>query len=105
MANEETTPEYKGNLAIAVYQTNNFGADDAASIEAGNYPIILAQNGVFTKMYVPLTELAKYSHWDAKDEDLEAQKLQHGENVPIVWDGLEETGLEHKVIEPAPAAE
>lgn len=100
MENEELTPALNGNLSIAVYETNQFSAEDAASIEAGNYPVILAQNGEFTKLYVSLDELAKYSHWDAKDEDAEAQRLEHGANVPIVWDGLTETGLEHKVIEP-----
>jgi hypothetical protein len=105
MANEETITEYKGNLVVAVYETHNFSADDAASIEAGNYPVILAQNGEFTKLYVPLSELAKYSHWDAKDDDAEAQRLEHGVNIPIVWDGLTETGLEHKVVEQETPAE
>jgi hypothetical protein len=105
MANEELTPAYNGNLSVEVYETNQFSADDAASIEEGNYPVILAQNGEFTKLHVPLSELAKYSHWDAKDEDAEAQRLQHGVNVPIVWDGLTETGLEHKVLEQETPAE
>jgi hypothetical protein len=102
---EETTPVYNGNLSIAVYDTNEFDAENAASIEAGNYPVILAQNGQFTKVLVPLAELAKYTHWDAKDEDAIAQRELHGQNVPIVWDGLADTGLEHKVIETETPAE
>jgi hypothetical protein len=102
---EETTPVYNGNLSIAVYDTNEFDAENAASIEAGNYPVILAQNGQFTKVLVPLAELAKYTHWDEKAEDAIAQRELHGQNVPIVWDGFADTGLEHKVIETETPAE
>jgi len=94
---------YTGNLNKNVYQTVDFSEIEIAQIEAGQFPILLAQGGAFTKKYVTEAELAKFSHWDALEADKIAQKEIHG-NLPIVWEycpenGMIATGLEHQVIE------
>lgn len=96
----ETT--YNGNVALQRFE-EQLSEADRASVENGQYPLILAQNGVFTKIHVSIDDLPKYSNWDAKDEDAAAQRELHGMNLPIVWEsnGVEmiPTGIEHKVIE------
>ena len=94
---------YTGNLNTNVYQASDFPESEVAQIEAGQFPILLAQSGTFTKKYVTEAELAKFSHWDALEADKIAQKEIHG-NLPIVWEycpenGMIATGLEHQVIE------
>lgn len=89
-----------------VYAQLSFNEADTAKIAEGQYPIILAKDGAFTKLYVNSTELNNYSIWDALDADAEAQHELHGENIPIVWQadgegGMFETGMQHKVIESA----
>jgi hypothetical protein len=96
---------YTGNLNTSVYQAIDLETSEIAQVEAGQFPILVAQNGQFTKRYVTEAELPKFSHWDALEADKIAQKEIHG-NLPIVWEcsenGMIETGLEHVVIE-APA--
>ena len=94
---------YTGNLNINVYQAADFSEVEMAQVGAGQFPILVAQNGEFTKRYVTEAELPKFSHWDALEADKIAQKEIHG-NIPIVWEyssetGMIETGLEHQVIE------
>lgn len=98
---------YNGNLKSVIFTEAGLNEIELAKIANGEFPILVAQNGVFTKRYVSEAELAKYSHWDALQSDKDAQREIHG-NLPIVWecgeDGMIPTGLEHEVLE-APAAE
>lgn len=98
---EEIT--YNGNLNLEFYQLNVFSAEDTQKIEGGEYPIILAQNGQFTKLFISAENMPKYSHWDALDSDREAQLELHGVGLPIVWESNEDGGIEpgipHKVVE------
>jgi hypothetical protein len=93
---------YTGNLNVNAYQAGDFSEAEMAQVGAGQFPILVAQNGTFTKKYVTEAELAKFTHWDALEADKLAQKEIHG-NLPIVWecgpDGMIATGLEHQVIE------
>ena len=94
---------YTGNLNTNVYQVSDLSEAEMAQVGAGQFPILLAQSGTFTKKYVTEAELAKFSHWDALEADKIAQKEIHG-NLPIVWEyctenGMIATGLEHQVIE------
>jgi hypothetical protein len=93
---------YTGNLNTSVFQEKNFETSEIAQIEAGQFPILVAQNGQFIKRYVTEAELPKFSHWDALEADKIAQREIHG-NLPIVWEcsenGMIETGLEHTIIE------
>ena len=94
---------YTGNLNTNVYQAYDFPESVMAQVEAGQFPILVAQGGVFTKRYVTEAELPKFSHWDALEADKIAQKEIHG-NIPIVWEyssetGMISTGLEHQIIE------
>jgi hypothetical protein len=94
---------WNGNLSIAAYGIKDFSAEEAVKIEAGEYPIILARDGVFTKKYITVDELNHYTNWDALDADVIAQRELHGSSVPIVWEanpegGMYETGLEHKIL-------
>jgi hypothetical protein len=88
-----------------VYNELRFNEEDTAKIAEGQFPLILAKDGVFTKLYVGESELNNYGIFDALDEDADAQHELHGPNVPIVWvaaedgSGMTETGIEHKVIE------
>lgn len=97
---EQLECQFKG-----VYTDRTFNEVENAKIAEGQYPIILAKDGVFTKLYVNEVELNNYSIWDALDADADAQHELHGENIPIVWQqngegGMFDTGLQHKVIEP-----
>lgn len=94
---------YTGNLNTNVYQAADFPEAEMAQVAAGQFPILLAQGGAFTKRYVTEAELPKFSNWDALEADRLAQKEIHG-NIPIVWEyssetGMIATGLEHQVIE------
>ena len=93
---------YTGNLNTSVFNEIDIPAAEVAQVEAGQFPILVAQGGEFTKRYVTESELSKFSHWDALEADKTAQKEIHG-NLPIVWEcgenGMIETGLEHQVIE------
>ncbi len=94
---------YNGNLNVAVFNQIELSEAEMAQVSAGQFPILLAQEGVFTKKYVTEAELPKYSHWDALQSDKDAQKEIHG-NLPIVWecgeDGMIPTGLQHEILEP-----
>ncbi len=88
----------------SVYTELSFSNEDTAKIAEGQYPLILAKDGVFTKLYVSESELDNYGIFDALDVDVEAQHDLHGPNVPIVWvrgedGGMTPTGIENKVIE------
>jgi pyruvate/2-oxoacid:ferredoxin oxidoreductase alpha subunit len=87
-----------------IYTELRFNEEDTAKIAEGQFPLILAKDGVFTKLYVSETELDNYGIFDALDEDAAIQQDLHGPSVPIVWvrdenGGMTETGIEHKVIE------
>ena len=88
-----------------VYNELEFNEEDTAKIAEGQFPLILAKDGVFTKLYVNEEELSNYGIFDALDEDADAQHELHGPNVPIVWvraedgSGMHPTGFENKVIE------
>lgn len=97
---EQLECQFKG-----IYAELSFSEEDTAKIAAGEYPLILAKDGAFTKLYVSEAELDDYGIFDALDADAEAQHELHGQNLPIVWvkgedGGMHPTGLEHKVIEP-----
>lgn len=88
----------------SVYTELSFSNEDTAKIAAGEYPLILAKDGVFTKLYVSEAELDNYGIFDALDEDADTQHDLHGPNVPIVWvrgeDGhMTPTGIENKITE------
>lgn len=94
---------HTGNLNTNVYHNFDFPESEMAQVAAGQFPILLAQGGTFTKKYVTEAELPKFSHWDALEADKIAQKEIHG-NLPIVWEyssetGMIATGLEHQIIE------
>ena len=94
---------YTGNLNTNVYQASDLPEAEMAQVGAGQFPILVAQGGEFTKRYVTEAELPKFSHWDALEADKLAQKEIHG-NIPIVWEyssenGMIATGLEYQVIE------
>ena len=89
-----------------IYNETGFSSEDTAKIAEGEFPLILAKDGVFTKLYVSEDELTNYGIFDALDSDAEAQEQLHGPKVPIVWvaaedgSGMHPTGFENKVIEP-----
>jgi hypothetical protein len=94
-------------LFRTLYTENGFSPEDTAKIAEGEFPLILAKDGVFTKLYVSESELNNYGIFDALDADADAQHELHGPKVPIVWvvaedGGMHPTGFEHKVLE-APA--
>ncbi len=86
-------------------ETHLFDVNEAEKIAEGQFPLILAKDGVFTKLYVSESELSNYGIFDALDADVAAQYELHGQNIPIVWvraedgSGMTPTGIEHKVIE------
>ena len=87
-----------------IYTELIFNGEDSAKIAEGQFPLILAKDGVFTKLYVSDVELDNYGIFDALDEDTVAQRELHGQNLPIVWvraenGGMHETGFEHKIAE------
>lgn len=97
---EQLECQFKG-----IYAELPFSEEDTAKIAEGQYPLILAKDGVFTKLYVSESELDNYGIFDALDADVDAQHELHGQNLPIVWvkgedGGMHPTGIEHKVIEP-----
>ena len=98
----ERDPIYYGNLDIEIFK-QDLSDEDRASVDNGQYPVILAQHGEFKKIHVVESELKWYTNWDAKDEDAIAQRELHGKILPIVWEcsenGMIPTGIEHKVIE------
>jgi hypothetical protein len=91
-------------LFRSVYNELHFSEEDTAKIAEGQFPLILAKDGVFTKLYVSESELNNYGIFDALDEDADAQRELHGQNLPIVWvvaeDGLgmHPTGFESKML-------
>lgn len=91
-------------LFRSIYTEPFFNEEDTAKIAEEQYPIILAKDGVFTKLYVSDAELDNYGIFDALDEDAAAQHELHGPHVPIVWvraeeGGMHPTGFDHKVYE------
>jgi hypothetical protein len=102
---EQLECQFKG-----VYSESIFSGEDAEKIAEGQYPLILAKDGVFTKLYVSEAELNNYGIFDALDEDIAAQHELHGQNLPIVWvrseeGGMTPTGIEHKISEPTEPTE
>jgi hypothetical protein len=72
-----------------------------SQIQSGNFPILLAQNGVVTKKYVSEVELDTYEHFDIADE-VKAQHQEIDPGVPVVWDwalGIDAVGITPKVVE------
>jgi muconolactone delta-isomerase len=97
MEQQEYTCQFK-----SMYTSLPFSEADTAKIAEGQFPLILAKDGSFTKLYVSESELDNYGIFDALDSDVEAQRELHGENLPIVWvraegGGMAETGFEHQV--------
>lgn len=98
---EETN--YGGNLNVEFYSFVELSEEEVNQIQSGQYPIILAKGGVFTKTYCTAEDLSRYSHWDALDSDIAQLFETYGEGLPIVWEwnpegGMFETGLQHKEI-------
>jgi hypothetical protein len=97
-----------GNLTKGLYDNSvEYMNDvDKASVSADNYPIILAQNGVFTKKHITEAEFINYNNWDAIISMRDEQWGIHGYAVPIVQEcnenGVIETGIESA---PAPIIE
>jgi len=89
-----------GNLTKGLYDNSvEYMNDvDKESVSAGNYPIILAQGGVFTKKHITESEFINYNNWDAIISMRDEQWGIHGYAVPIVQesneDGAIETGIE-----------
>jgi muconolactone delta-isomerase len=99
MEQQEYTCQFKG-----MYTSLQFSEADTAKIAEGQFPLILAKDGSFTKLYVSESELDNYGIFDALDSDVEAQRELHGENLPIVWvtaegGGMYPTGFESQVRE------
>ena len=98
--------EQQGCMFRNMYNEQRFNEGDTAKIAEGQFPLILAKDGVFTKLYVTNEELDNYGIFDALDSDVEAQQELHGLNVPIVWvraedgSGMHPTGFDHKIFEP-----
>ena len=91
-------------LFRGIYSESGFSAEDAEKIAAGQFPLILAKDGVFTKLYVSDVELDNYGIFDALQTDVVAQNELHGPKVPIVWvraedGGMHETGFDNQVRE------
>jgi hypothetical protein len=87
-----------------IYVELKFSTEDTEKIAEGQFPLILAKDGVFTKLYVSDADLNNYGIFDALDEDVAAQRELHGQNLPVVWvrgenGGMHETGFEHKIAE------
>ena len=87
-----------------IYNENGFSPEDAEKIAEGQFPLILAKDGVFTKLYVSESELSNYGIFDALDTDVDAQHELHGPKLPIVWvraeeGGMHPTGFENQVRE------
>jgi hypothetical protein len=96
--------EQQGCMFRNMYNEQRFNEEDTAKIAEGQFPLILAKDGVFTKLYVTNEELDNYGIFDALDEDVAAQRELHGQNLPVVWvrgenGGMHETGFEHKIAE------
>lgn len=96
---EQLECQFKGR-----YTESQFSTEDTEKIAEGQFPLILAKDGVFTKLYVSDAELNNYGIFDALDEDAAAQHELHGQNLPIVWvrseeGGMTPTGITNKVIE------
>jgi muconolactone delta-isomerase len=98
---EQQEVQFKG-----IYTESQFSTEDTEKIAEGQFPLILAKDGVFTKLYVTNEELDNYGIFDALDSDVDAQQELHGLNVPIVWvraedgSGMHPTGFDHKIFEP-----
>jgi hypothetical protein len=98
--------EQQGCMFRNMYNEQRFNEEDTAKIAEGQFPLILAKDGVFTKLYVTNEELDNYGIFDALDSDVDAQQELYGLNVPIVWvraedgSGMHPTGFDHKIFEP-----
>ena len=88
-----------GNLSKGLYSNSVefMNDEDRNNVTSGNYPIIVAQNGVFTKKHISEAEFVKYDNWDAVIATRDEQWGIHGYAVPIVCecneDGAMETGI------------
>ena len=93
-----------GNLSMGLYTgaAEHMSDVDKASVLAGNYPIILAQNGVFTKKYITESEFVNYNHWDAMAGVIDEQWNLHGYAVPIVQECNEDGAVDTGMTEGAP---
>ena len=93
-----------GNLTKGLYDNSidYMNDEEKANVLAGNYTIILAQNGVFTKKHITESEFIKYNNWDAIISMRDEQWGIHGYAVPIVQECSEE-GVIETGIESAPA--
>jgi hypothetical protein len=87
-------------LFRSIYTEPLFNAEDSAKIAEGQFPLILVKDGVFTKLYVSDSELNNYGIFNAKDEDVDAQRELHGQNLPLVWVRADEGGMYPTGIEP-----
>lgn len=89
-----------------IYTESGFNSEDTERIANGEYPLILAKDGIFEKIYVSDSDLDNYGIFDAKDEDVQSQQEIHGPKVPIVWvraedgSGMHPTGFEPKESTP-----
>ena len=89
-------------LFRSIYTEPLFNEEDSAKIAEGQFPLILAKDGVYTKLYVTDAELDNYGIFNATDEDVVAQRELHGQNLPLVWvraedgSGMYPTGFEPK---------
>ena len=82
-------------------ELSQFNEEDSIRIAQGEYPIILAKDGVYTKLYVSDDDLDNYGIFDATIADKDAQKELHGPHVPIVWVRAEGGGMTPTGIEPS----
>ena len=85
-----------------IYVELKFSTEDTEKIAEGQFPLILAKDGVFTKLYVSDAELDNYGIFDALESDVIAQRELHGQNLPIVWvkaedGGMHPTGFENQI--------
>jgi hypothetical protein len=96
---EQQEVQFKG-----IYTESQFSTEDTEKIAEGQFPLILAKDGVFTKLYVSDAELDNYGIFDALESDVIAQRELHGQNLPIVWvraegGGMHPTGFENQIRE------
>ena len=80
-----------GNLSTGLYENSVqfMTAEDAASVAAGNYPIIVVTEGQESKkLHITIDELSYYNNMDMTQEAKDAEWNKFGYAVPIVHDAV-----------------
>jgi hypothetical protein len=78
-----------GNLDMSIYNDSigRMNEEDAASVNAGNYPIIVIADGAEpVKLHITLEQHSNYSNINATEAFKNEQWDKFGYAVPIVWE-------------------